>query len=216
MNRVPARPKIYHITHVDNLAQIIQQGVLWSDARRIELGLDCEVIGMSAIKQRRLKDLAVTCHPGTTVGEYVPFYLCPRSVMLYLLHTANHPELTYRGGQEPIVHLMADLRATVAWADRNGRRWALSDRNAASKYAAFYTDLNDLDKLDWAAIGAVKWSNPTVRDGKQAEFLLYDSFPWHLVEKIGVLNDQMKARVDAVLNQGSHRPSVVGERSWYY
>lgn len=121
MNRVRAHPKIYHITHAGNPPQVIQQGMTWSDARRIEPGLNCELDGMSAIKQRRLATREVPCHPGATVGEYVPFYLCPRSIMPCLLHMGDHPALSYDGGQEPIVHLAADLRATVAWADQIGR-----------------------------------------------------------------------------------------------
>ena len=108
-----ARPKIYHLTHVRNLPGIIHAGALWSDAKRIELAIDCEVVGMSSIKERRL-NLPVKCHPRTTVGQYVPFYFCARSIMLYILHMGNHPDLTYHGGQRPIVHLVADLRATVA------------------------------------------------------------------------------------------------------
>jgi hypothetical protein len=29
---IPAEPAIYHITHVDNIAKIVRDGVLWSDA----------------------------------------------------------------------------------------------------------------------------------------------------------------------------------------
>ena len=94
---VPRVPKIYHITHVRNLEQILASKVLWSDANRIEMELDCEVVGMSKIKQRRLA-LPVGCHPGTYVGEYVPFYFCPRSIMLYILHMGNHPDLDYSEG----------------------------------------------------------------------------------------------------------------------
>ena len=68
---------------------------------------------MSGIKRRRLEDLEVYCHPGTKVGDYVPFYFCPRSVMLFVIHRANHPELTYREGQGPIVHLEADLPSVI-------------------------------------------------------------------------------------------------------
>ena len=76
-----------------------------------------QAIGMSGIKRRRLDELEVSCHPDTKVGDYVPFYFCPRSIMLYLIYMANHPELSYRGGQEPIVHLEADMIDAVAWAD---------------------------------------------------------------------------------------------------
>jgi hypothetical protein len=75
---------------------------------------------MSEIKRRRLEELEVDCHPGTKVGAYVPFYLCPRSMMLFLLHKGNHVDLTYTGGQRPIVHLQADLRRVVEWAESEG------------------------------------------------------------------------------------------------
>ena len=50
MSPVPDQPKIYHITHVDNLVKIVDDGCLWSDARRIEMGLTVNVVGMSRIK----------------------------------------------------------------------------------------------------------------------------------------------------------------------
>ncbi len=86
MGRVPDQPKIYHITHWRNMPQILADGGLWSDAERIARGLECQIVGMSDIKRRRLEELKVDCHPGTKVGQYVPFYFCPRSIMLYILH----------------------------------------------------------------------------------------------------------------------------------
>jgi len=77
---VPAQPKIYHITHIDNLAGMLDR-VAWSDSERIERGLECAVVGMSNIKRRRLEELDVDCHRGTKVGEYVPFYFCPSRML---------------------------------------------------------------------------------------------------------------------------------------
>ena len=216
MAGIPDRPKVYHITHVDNLAGIVRDGVLWSDARRIERGLECEVVGLSSIKRQRLESRPVGCRPGTMVGQYVPFYLGPRSVMLYILHMRNHPELTYRGGQKPIVHLVADLHATVAWAEARGRRWAISDRNAGAGYASFYSRLDDLDKIDWDAVGATDWRAPDVKEGKQAEFLLFESFPWSLVERVGVASDALRLQAEAAVASAGHRPPVRVERTWYY
>jgi hypothetical protein len=36
---------------------------------------------MNEIKRRRLEELEVHCYPGTRVGQYVPFYFCPGSVI---------------------------------------------------------------------------------------------------------------------------------------
>ncbi len=216
MALVPDSPKIYHITHCNNLPRIIASGALWSDAKRIELGAATEIVGLSGIKQRRLGELTVTCHPDTKVGHYVPFYFCPRSVMLYILHMGNHPELSYRGGQGPIVHLRADLHAVVSWAAGVGRRWAFSDCNAGARYARFFARLEDLDKVNWPAVEATDFRDPSVKEGKQAEFLVHESFPWERVERIGVLDRQTETKVNAILGATQRRPPVAIERAWYY
>ena len=216
MTNVPENPKIFHITHVGNLPGIVQDQVLWSDAARLARGLSCQIVGMSGIKQRRLMEIGVTCHRGTMVGEYVPFYFCPRSIMLYILAQRNHVDLTYRGGQEPIVHLQADLAETVAWADSKGVRWAFSNGNAGAFVTRFYSDLSDLDQVDWPAVEATNWRDPAVKERKQAEFLLYEAFPWQLVEKIGVLNEGTATQVNQAIAGAGHQPVVRVKPGWYY
>jgi hypothetical protein len=216
MVKTSKNPKIYHITHIRNLDGILEDNVLWSDAKRLELGLECEIVGMSEIKRRRLEELEVKCHSGTMVGEYVPFYFCPRSVMLYILHMGNHPDIHYREGQGPIIHLQADLKAAVKWATDNRIRWAFSDINAGTYAAQFYDDLGQLDDvIDWAAVEAVNWRDTAIQEYKQAEFLTYESFPWELVERIGVCNNDVRRQVIEKLgNRGF--PEVGIERDWYY
>jgi len=119
---VPAQPKIYHIVHVDRLASIVNEGCLWSDAEVQNRQPSGTTIGMEDIKLRRLTELTLGSHSGLFVGECVPFYFCPRSVMLYLLQMRNHPAFSYRGGQESIVHLEADLHSVVDWATEKGYR----------------------------------------------------------------------------------------------
>jgi len=99
-----ASPKIYHIVHVDRLAPILASGGLLCDAEIVQANAAGTTIGMSGIKQRRLNELRLTSHPDLHVGACVPFLLLPTSVMLYLIYQANHLELSYRGGQGPIVH----------------------------------------------------------------------------------------------------------------
>jgi hypothetical protein len=211
----PKNPKIYHITHLENLAQMCD-GVLWSDAERIRQGLNCTVVGMSEIKRRRLEEIEVDCHPGTKVGEYVPFYFCPRSIMLFLLGRGNHPDLTYRGGQRPIVHLEADLREVVAWAESAGRRWAFSNGNAGAYYTSFFSDVDQLEALDWKSIEATDWRDPIVKERKQAEFLVENSFPWELVRRIGVLDNKVAQQVAEIIRAADLKPQIVIAPNWYY
>ncbi len=209
---VPMQPKVYHIVHVDKLASIVADGWLWCDAETTRQNSPGTSIGMPHIKQRRL-GLALKSHPDLHVGQCVPFYFCPRSVMLHRISVRNS-DLTYRGGQAPIVHLEADLRQTVAWAGANRRRWAFTTSNAGSFYFEDYADLNDLAKVDWNAVRAYYWAD--VRGEKQAEFLLERSFPWELASHIGVYSSATRDQVVKALEASSHRPSVRVERSWYY
>jgi hypothetical protein len=212
---VPANPKIYHIVHLDRLPSIIENGALWCDGRVIRQGVEGTTIGMSNIKRRRLEELTLdNSHPDLYVGECVPFYFCPRSVMLYLIHVRSN-ELTYRGGQEPIVHLEADLHEAVEWAEERDRRWAFTLSNAGSYYFEDRCSLDDLDDIDWNAVRARDWRGG-LKEGKQAEFLVENSFPWSLVRRIGVHSQQMYRRVLNLLPDDGHRPTVEVMNDWYY
>ena len=216
MTTPPARPKLYHITHVDNLRAIVAHGGLLSDADMIARGGPAQAIGMTGIKRRRVEDLEVDCHPGTKVGDYVPFYFCPRSVMLFVIQRANHPELTYRGGQGPIVHLQADLHAVVGWVEASGGRWAFSLSNAAAYYTVFRSRLDELDQLDWQAIAATDFRPAEVKECKQAEFLVHGLFPFDLIERIGVQSAATQVRAAEALAGARNRPPIEICQEWYF
>ena len=209
----PPEPKIYHIVHVDRLASIVADGALWSDAALQQRARPGTTIGMNAIKQRRLAN-PVKCRPGLNVGDCVPFYFCPRSVMLYVIHRADNEGLQYRDGQGPIVHLEADMHETVDWAERNRQRWAFALSNAGSGFFEDRCDLTQLDQIDWDAVQARRWQGRT--HGKQAEFLIERSFPWTLVRRVGVRSVGIRDQVTEAMQATDHRPAVELRREWYY
>jgi hypothetical protein len=215
MSGMPAQPKIYHITHVDNLAGIVADGRLYSDALRISSGKANTNIGLSDIKARRLVQ-PVHCHPGTCVGDYVPFYFCPRSVMLYLLAMSNHPGLTYRGGQEPIVHLEANVDEVISAAEKAKHPWAITLGNASAAYTIFLSTRPDLQQINWPAVDASDWRDASVKEGKQAEFLVHRRFPWGLISRVGVKSAAIKIKVEATIAHAAHQPAVTVEPTWYY
>ncbi len=210
--RPPERPRIYHICHVDRLPSIVADGHLWCDREIAARTPPGTVIGMRRIKARRL-GLPLSSHPGLCVGDCVPFYFGPRSVMLFLIHR-RHRELVYQGGQEAIVHLEADLNTAVDWARSNGQRWAFTLSNASSYYFQDRADLALLGQVDWEAVGAGDWAS--CKEAKQAEFLLEHRFPWHLVRRIGVHSAPMVSRVNSALSGVPHRPRVEVRPEWYY
>ncbi len=205
---------IFHITHLDNLSATLADGCLLSDYEVQKTQNHRTVIGFDTIKRRRLEELPVSCHPSTNVGHYVPFYFCPRSPMLFVIHRRN-AELTYQGGQDRIVHLVS--RVDIALQNSAGRPWAFSDGNAGARYARFSNDLAQFNEfVDWNAVKATDWRDSTVKERKQAEFLIHQEFPWSGFLAIGVINQSVADEVQRLLAEQGHCPTVVVKRDWYY
>ena len=217
---VHSRPVIYHIVHLDRLPSITSDMHLWSDAVMAQRGKRGTSIGLSTIKDRRLRKLTLSSHLGLHIGECVPFYFCPRSVMLYVIYKQDHHELIYRGGQGPIIHLVAEFHAAVDWADANKRRWAFTTSNAGSRYFVDYSDLGHLHRIDWTAVQARSLSgpgiDPAVKEGKQAEFLIEYSFPWEQISRVGVYSQQARNGALQALRSSVHQPTIEIKPEWYY
>jgi hypothetical protein len=208
---------LFHIVHVDKLPIILGSGTsgrLVCDSEVQELLLGGTAIGMNKIKERRMRELSLCSYPNLYVGDCVPFYFCPRSIMLYMFYKNDHHEISYSGGQEPIVHLVFNMKHVIEWAEKNRRRWVFTDSNAGSYYFNDYNNLNDIDKLNWNAINARYWSN--CKEEKQAEFLVEKSLPWNLVKEITVCSRKYYDIVYDILSQAEYRPPITIQSEWYY
>jgi len=60
------------------------------------------------------------------------------------------------------------------------------------------------------------FSSQEVKEGKQAEFLVHERFPWELVRNIGVRSESVRERVLPAIEAGEHRPPVVVRPDWYF
>lgn len=210
---VPEQPQIYHIVHVDRLESIIRDGFIWCHTKVLARQSPGTTIGMRGIRQQR-QARRLQGAPDLMLSDCVPFYFCPRSVMLYVLHRGNHPELSYHGGQEPIIHLRSDMRKAVAWAKAEGLHWAFTTENAAAASAEDYANWSGLSRVRWEAVKARFWRN--CRGPKQAEFLIQDRFPWELISQIGVCTQETRERTLNVLQSMSDRTTCAVKPGWYY
>ncbi len=134
--------------------------------------------------------------------------------MLYVIHKANHQELSYHGGQNSILHLEADLHKTVVWAEQQGKRWAFTLSNAGANYFEDRCDLGKLNEIDWYAVKAKDWQG--CKERKQAEFLVEGSFPWTLIERVGVYSEKERQQVVEAMRSCADKPLAEVKRVWYY
>jgi len=200
---------IYHITHMDNLSSIIEADRLWCDAQRIAQGFPNTNIGYSHIKDRRRRHRVTVAQHGT-LGDYVPFNFCPRSVMLYVVSCGHEG---YDGGQASVVHLVSSVQTVVA----SGRPWFFTDRHADLAYARQFDSLDRLSEVDWAVMPRRQWGgDEEVKERRQAEFLVHDWCPWSATSTIGVIDAAMAGRVAEMIAQSGHQPVVEVHREWYY
>ena len=199
--------KVSHITHIDNLGSILKQTCLWSDAKRIEMGLVNQNIGYSHIKQRRLVR-PVKVAAGGTIGQYVPFNFCPRSVMLFVIHK-GHPD--FQGGQERVLHLISDTD-TIRLSNQH---CFFTDIHADLDYAEQIDDFGRITELDIQRIIIERYWQE-FKEEKQAEFLAFESVQWTTISQIGVKTQKIADEVNALLQGVQHKPEVVVRPDWYY
>ena len=210
MPRDLANTPLFHISDVDNLADIAASGYLLSDMRLAAGGGPKVGIGYDHIKQRRMTQTRVPCSGNRFVGEFVPFYFCPRSPMLFVVNkgrTGRPP-----GCQRTILHLVTSVDVAMA----TGNHWAYSDGNAGAGYPSFYDDITELDaRLSWDAINERNnWSPVTT--AKQAEFLVADTYPWEAIRAIGCYGDAIAQQVANLIVGFEHKPTILVKQNWYY
>lgn len=203
-------PDIYHITHVDNLLGILAEGRLWSDSKRIEMALGNTNIGYTHIKARRMRHQVTVAEKGT-LGEYVPFNFCPRSVMLYVVAKGH---VDYAGDQRSIVHLVSSVERIQA----DGLSAFFTDRHADLGYARQFDDLRRLPaEVDWRVMPIRHWGgDQELKEKRQAEFLIHESCPWEAIHEIGVMDQAMAETVEQLIEDEVHKPAIVVHRDWYY
>ncbi|MBL8226400.1 MAG: DUF4433 domain-containing protein [Chromatiales bacterium] len=203
------------MVHVESLPTILTRGALHAPAFTPSDGLPYRTIHSTQVQaSRQVK--AVPCGPLGTVHDYVPFYFGPLSVMLLNLKTGRVEG--YNEGQAPLIYLVSTAQAVAA----AGCRYVFTDGHGLARFTEWFDDLGRLDAVDWSLVGARYWKDlPEDNDRqrrKQAEFLVWQSMDWGLVDGIGVLNAAMKGKVEDVLRKNPHRKQVrvtVAPRLYY-
>jgi len=201
---------IYHITDVSNLQHILEAGCLHSDSNLEMAGVQPTVIGHSNIKLRRLQEITVPCCGNRFVGEFVPFYFCPRSPMLFTINRGNTGREP--GCQRNILHLVSSVEIALGLE----QDWAFSNGNAGAYLTDFFSDTADFDQLDWDIIRSNNWAGEVRRGKKAAEFLVADTFPWSAFQSIGCQNIETAQNVTNLLQGQAHSPQVRVHNEWYY
>lgn len=223
---MPRPVRLFHITALDNLAMICQQGALMSKTASEQLGLQYHNIahyGAQGVRSNK----AVIDPPGGLIHDFVPFYFAPRSPMLSAIHNGQVQDCQY--DQTDIIY----FETTIEIAHQNGLQdFVFYDRNATKAYSQAFTDLKQLkEQIDWQTMtesptldGFCKYffdkhNEPRYIDRmekRQAEFLIKNQCPLNWITRIGVINRTKAKEVNAILTRFKVDLPVDVMTDWYF
>jgi hypothetical protein len=221
----PQRPlRIFHITAIPNLARIAKSKMLYANSVLQKKRIQHANIAYQNAQGKRATKL-VGAIPGGVIHDYVPFYFAPRSPMLMAINGGRVDGCDYR--QPDIVHFASTVEAVAA----KGLVFVFYDHNATLDYANCYSDLKDLDKIDWDLFHesprldgyCTYWfstaNNPRYirrMETRQAEFLVHRGFPLDLMNCVGVYNEEKASEVREILDEAGIDIPVEVKQAWYY
>ena len=202
----------YRITHINNLPLLLQNGIvnkhhLNADNNYVEIG-NPAIIDVRSTTPVKISNYGM-------IGDYVPFYFTPKSIMLFNIVTGYwHPKVPQRNRNEIVVIrcLIADL-ATLP-------QWFFTDGQGNDMVSNHYSNLANLSEIDWHSIQKSDFSKS---DGDydrprryQAEFLVHGQIPLTSIESLNVFNNQTREDIIQILSQNNINLAVNIQPQYFF
>ena len=197
----------FRITHIDNIPHILKNGLVKADSplhdeNYVPIG-DPQIIGLRG-------DLEVK---GYRIGDYIPFYLGPRSPMLYVIqHGYNGVQ---RVEPEKIVYCVIRLDDLI----NNNIDCIFTDGHAVSFITSFYSrdklsSINEIVKFN--DVYSSQWNSEEDLDlkrRKEAELLIKNDLPVQFLRGFVVYNNKAK---DFLIEKGVADNMIAVMPSYYF
>ena len=222
---MPQPVRLFHITAIDNLADICRSGALLSKNAGAQLGVNYQNIAHAGAQTSR-SSRSVIDPPGGTVHDFVPFYFAPRSPMLFAINSGRVDGCELR--QADILHFETTVEAVIAAHSH----FLFYDRNATLRYSEAFNDLALLStKVAWDLITESpqldgycqyfqnNFNNQRYFDRmerRQAEFLVKHQVGLSCMTRIGVINQCRAKIVSEILAEAGLNLPVEVKTAWYF
>jgi hypothetical protein len=209
--------RIYHLTHVRNLADILATGRLLADGSSEWANRPAVDISSEANREARRSAL-LAADGSSSVANYVPFALAPKSsVWEGVLGGTPDDRLSaaaLTASPAEFVMLVTTVKhafdATDERETKNAMAVAVTDGDAASTLTRFGST-RDAAERQIRKLRADQLSEVIL----DAELLVADEFPFERVTLIGVANDRARDEVKTILQESSYRPKVAVYPPWF-
>lgn len=201
---------IFRITHIKNIPWILDNGLHCAASR---CDPNFRSIGHPELIKRR-ESRIFPIEPYGTLGEYIPFYFTPYSIMLYNL-------LSGYGGVPPIEREYLVFLVSSIWRLVEMKiRFVFTNQHAYSLTAEFFNSPDDLHRVDWKLLQARDFRNDPEDPGKkeryQAEVLVYHHLPLAGLLGIACYNQTAYDHLTEEVYQRRLGLKVAVKQDWYF
>lgn len=207
----PQKALIWRIVHRDNVPWILDNGLHCGNSAT--QAADWIRIGNPELTDKRATH-SVPIGAGGYLNDYVPFYFTPFSPMMKNIHS-GYGGIRQRPNDE-IVILVSNLYRV----ENLGLPFVFTDGHAYYAWSNFYTDLNDLDKIDWKILQARDFRRDPDDPGKferyQAEALIHQHCPIESLKGMVCYTEKTKKRLDGWLQERDLTMTTVARPRWYF
>lgn len=206
----PEKALIWRIVHRDNVPWILRNGI---HCRNSPLQDPHYVnIGSTELIDKRARH-PVPIAPGGVLNDYVPFYFTPFSVMMRnILSGRGVPQRS----NDEIVILVSSLHRVQAC----GLPFLFTDCHAYYEWADFYSDLKDLDKINWPLLQRRDFKrdpeDPLKFEQYQAEALVHRHVPLEALLGIVCYTSQQQATLEQQVKALNLNLKVHAKPQWYF
>jgi hypothetical protein len=204
------RARIFRITHRDNVPWILDHGLHAPNGGVLDPNFR-NIGNLDLIDKRAHRVVGVG--PGGTLRDYVPFYFTPFSIMMFNIHTGYNVRHV---PNEEIVILVSSLQRVTEL----GIPFVFTDQHAYPLMANYFTDLKDLDKIDWDLLNRRDFKHDPDDPGKkeryQAEALVWKHLPLQALLGICCYTAVVGEWIKTELAQRNLTMQTIVQGSWYF
>jgi len=180
----------FRLVHIDNIPHILQDGIVHKNSPKANK--DYITIGDTSIINTRETKLF---WDGKVIGDFIPFYFGNKSPMLYVIQKGYNGVKQYH--PEDIVYCVIKIEDII----KHQLKCCFTDGHALTACTKIYDGihLNRLNELvKHKDVYAPYWIDENDRDlkrRKEAELLMEDEIPPHLITGFVVYNDNAKNKL---------------------
>jgi hypothetical protein len=201
--------RIYHLTHVSNLPQIVAASMLLADSNDAWDERPTVDISASATREKR-RSATVSTANDLVVADFVPFFLSPNaSVWETIRSQTEDPRLSAEAHRSSAYDFVI-LVSTVQTVFDHNEGVVVTDGDAAGTMTRFGTSRESSERM-LRNLRADEESETIL----EAEVLVPHAAPFELVTLIGVVNDGVRSKVKSILKASEHQPKVSVYPPWF-